>query len=181
MATKSKGKGKFTETETAKHIKKIQEETEKYKGSVKKGDNFIAPTEEQLREKLQRVNSPFFTFESWGNAAPGGTVNYNVGIYNPDPVLQVWMFAHVFVGSGNVVSDTGRFLLNVDARFPRLTQPNFAGLNLAAGASATLSYSIKIPSTIEPSNYMGNTILFRANWFDPGTEYDRALFVFRVT
>jgi hypothetical protein len=175
-------KRKLTDAEKAQHIKKILEEIEKQKKNVKKGDNYTAPTEEQLKKKLEQVNSPYIYFQSWGPAAPGGTINYNVGITNPDPIQQIWMFAHVFVGSGNVVSGSGEFLLNVDERFPRLTQPNFAGLTLAAGASSTLSFAIKIPASVEhPTNYLGNTALMQFNWHDIGTYLDRSVFVMQVT
>jgi hypothetical protein len=173
---------KLTDDEKKTHIKKILAEIEKQKKEVKKGDNYTAPTEEQLKQKLERVNSPYIYFQSWGPAAPGGTINYNVGITNPDPVQQIWMFAHVFVGSGNVVSSSGDFLLNVDPRFPRLTQPNFAGLTLAAGASSTLSFAIKIPASVEhPTNYLGNTALLQFNWHDVGTYLDRSVFVMQIT
>ena len=171
----------LSEEEKKKHIKKTLDEIEKEKKKVKKGDNFTAPTEEQLRKKLERTDSPFIYFQSWGPAAPGGTINYSVGITNPDPVQAIWIFAHVFVGSGNVVSSTGEFLLNVDTRFPRLTQPDFAGLNLAPGASSTLTFSINIPANVEhPTNYIGNTALFQFNWHDVGTYLDRSVFVMKI-
>lgn len=171
----------LTEEEKNKHIKKTLEEIEKQRKNVKKGDNFTAPTEEQLRKKFERIDSPYIYFQSWGGAAPGGTVNYNVGVMNPDPTQVIWIYAHVFFGSGNVVSSTGEFLLNVDERFPRLTQPD-SGLSLASGASATLTFSIKIPTTIDhPTNYIGNTALFRFNWHDVGTYLDRSVFVVKVT
>ena len=182
MANDQKDKKTLTEEEKNKHIKKTLEEIEKQKKNVKKGDNFTAPTEEQLRKKFERINSTYIYFQTWGAAAPGGTVNYSVGVTNPDPTQAIWMFAHVFVGSGNVVGNTGEFLLNVDARFPRLTQPDFAGLTLASGASATLTFSIKIPTIIEhPTNYLGNTALFQFNWHDVGTYLDRSVFVIKVT
>ena len=182
MANGQKDKKPLTEEEKKKHIKKTLDEIEKQRKGVKKGDNFTAPTEEQLRKKLERINSPFIYFQSWGPAAPGGTVNYSVGITNPDPVQAIWVFAHVFVGSGNVVSNTGEFLLNVDERFPRLTQPDFAGLTLASGASATLTFPIKIPTNVEhPTNYLGNTALVQFNWHDVGTYLDRSVFVIKVT
>ena len=181
MANDQKDKKKLTEEEKSKHIKKTLEEIEKQRKNVKKGDNFTAPTEEQLRKKFERIDSPYIYFQSWGGGAPGGTVNYSIGVTNPDPTQAFWIFAHVFFGSGNVVSSTGEFLLNVDERFPRLTQPDFAGLNLASGASTTLTFSIKIPTTVEhPTNYIGNTALFKFNWHDIGTYLDRSVFVMKI-
>jgi hypothetical protein len=177
----NKEKKPLTEEEKTKHIKKIQEEVEKHKKSIKKGDTFTSPTEEQLREKLGRVNSPMIISQGWGGAAPGGTVSYSVGVYNPDPTTKIWLFCHVFVGSGNCVSDTGMFLLNVDPRFPRLTQIPPTGFSLNPGQTQVIGFSIKIPSTIEPSGYIGNTALFTVNWHDIGTYLDRAVFVFQIT
>ena len=56
--------------------------------------------------------------QGWSGTAPGGTVNYNLGVYNPDPIQAIWLFAHVWVGSGNIDRTVGTFLLNVDAPFP---------------------------------------------------------------
>ena len=81
-----------------------------------------------------------------GGTTPGGTFNYSLGIFNPDPTQTSNLFAHVWVGSGNIDPTVGPFLSNVDAPFPRLTQPVF-GLTLAPGASATLNFTIKVPST----------------------------------
>jgi hypothetical protein len=67
----------------------------------------------------------------------------------------------------------GTFLLNVDTRFPRLTEPIFAGLTLAAGASATISFALQVPTTVERTNYLGNSCLMRFNWHDVGTYLDR--------
>lgn len=181
MATDEKGKTPLTKEQKESHIKKVLAEIEKQRKSVKKGENFTAPTEEQLRKKLERVNSPYIYYQSWSSVAAGGTFTYNVGITNPDGFTQGSMFAHVFFGSGNVVSGVGEFLLNVDERFPRLTQPDFFGLSLASGASATLSFSIKTPATVEhPTNYLGNTALVQFNWHDVGTYFDRSVFVVKV-
>jgi hypothetical protein len=181
MATDKKGKPQLTKKQKETHLKKVLEEIEKQRKSVKKGDNFIAPTEEQVRKKLERVNSPFITLQAWSPTTPGGTFNYQIGITNPDAFTQHSMFVHVFVGPGNLVSGLGDFLLNVDQRFPRLTQPDPFGLSLASGALTTLNFSIKVPSTVEhPTNYIGNAVLLQLNWFDVGTVLDRSVFVFKV-
>ena len=146
-----------------------------------KSEHFTAVTPEEIEKKLKRARSPMIVSQGWGSTTPGGTVNYSLGIYNPDPTQAVWLFAHVWVGSGNVDPTVGTFLLNVDARFPRLTQPTFAGLTLAPGASATLSFALKVPSTIEKTNYLGNSCLMQFNWHDIGKYLDRGIFVFAVS
>ncbi|MDT4895131.1 MAG: hypothetical protein QOH25_208 [Acidobacteriota bacterium] len=181
VTKKSSDQGKFTEAEKAKIIKTVKEEIDKHKKGVKKEDNFTSLSDEELRDKLDRVNSPMIVAQSWSNTTPGGTFTYNVTINNPDPITRSNLYAHVFVGTGNSISNTGDFLLNVDARFPRLTQPAFFGLSLAPGASSTLSFSIKVPSTIELGNYVGNTALVMIDYHDIGTYFDRGAFPFKVS
>ncbi len=182
MANKSKNK-EWTKAEIEEHIKKIQKVIEEQKRLVKKGESFTAITPEDIKMKLKRVFSPMIVSQtgSWTSpTVPGGTITYNVGLYNPDPTQAIWLFAHVWVGSGNVDPTVGTFLLNVDTRFPRLTQPGFAGLTLAAGASTVLSFTLKVPSTVEKTNYLGNCCLMQFNWHDIGKYLDRGVFVFTV-
>ncbi len=179
MAAKNKQR-KWTAGQIKEHIQRIQKAIENQKRESK-GEHFTAVTPEEIEKKLKRVKSPMIVSQGWNSATPGGTVNYNLGIYNPDPTQVIWLFAHVWVGSGNVDPTVGTFLLNVDTRFPRLTQPTFSGLTLAAGASATLSFALKVPSTVEKTNYPGNSCLMRFNWHDVGTYLDRGIFVFAVS
>lgn len=166
--------------EIERHIAAIKGIVEKEKAQYG-NDNFTGITEEEIRKKFERVNSPMIIFQGWsGSTTPGGVINYNVGIYNPDPVASNALFAHVFVGSGNVDPTVGTFLLNVDERFPRLTEPPFAGLSLAPGANTTLSFALQVPPSVQKTNYLGNTCLMRFNWHDVGTYLDRSVFPFRV-
>jgi hypothetical protein len=148
----------------------------------RQGLNFTAPTEEQLKKKLAAAQSPMIGFQAWsGSVSAPGTINYTVGIGNPDPVQWVWLFGHVFVGPANIVRDVGHALLAVDTRFPRLTMPEVFGLTLAAGQSQSLSFSLTVPGDVERSNYLGNTFLFQSRWHDVGQYLDRSHFVFEVT
>ena len=179
MATQ-KAQKKWTAAQIKAQIKQIEQVIEKHK-SENKEEYFTAVTPADIERKLKRVKSPMIVSQGWGNTTPGGTINYTLGIYNPDPTQAIWLFAHVWVGSGNVDPTVGTFLLNVDARFPRLTQPTFSGLILAAGASATLSYALSVPATVERTNYLGNSCLMAFNWHDVGTYLDRSVFVFAVS
>ena len=180
MAAKS-NKRKWTATEIKKHINRIQEVVKQQERLVKKDENFTSVTPEEIKKKLKRVKSPMIVSQGWNHTQPGGIVNYNLGIYNPDPSQAIWLFAHVWVGSGNVDPTVGTFLLNVDTRFPRLTEPTFSGLIMAPGASAMLSFTLKVPTTVEKTNYLGNSCLMRFNWHDVGTYLDRGIFVFKVS
>lgn len=171
---------KWTEPQIKAHIQTIQKFIDKAKRD-NKGEHFLGITPEQVREKLKRVNSPFIVSVGWSSTSPGGTFEVFVGVFNPDPFTQASLFAHVWVGSGNIDPTVGTFLLNVDTRFPQLTEPPFFGLTLASGAFATLSYSFTVPVNIEPSNYLGNVSLMQFNWFDVGLNLERAVFVFGVS
>jgi hypothetical protein len=178
MASQS-NETKFTEAQIKEHIQRIEKVVEKNR-TENLGEHFTSVTPDEIQMKLKRVNSPMIVSQGWGSVAPGGTVNYNLGIYNPDTTGAIWLFTHVWVGSGNIDPTVGTFLLNVDTRFPRLTQPTFSGLNLAAGASAMLSFALQIPETVEKTNYLGNSCLMQFNWHDVETYLDRGIFVFRV-
>jgi len=176
----SKGKQmKWTAAQIKEHIRSIEKAIEKHKRE-NKGEYFTSVTPDEIERKLKRVNSPMIVSQGWSGTTLGGSVNYNLGIYNPDPTQAIWLFAHVWVGSGNVDPTVGTFLLNVDTRFPRLTQPTFSGLTLAAGASATLSFALKVPTAVEKTNYLGNSCLMQFNWHDVGMYLDRGIFVFPV-
>lgn len=173
-------KSKWTAAEIKDHTKKILDVVAKLKKENKLA-NFTGITEEEIAKKFTRINSPMIVSQGWGGTSPGGTINYSLGIYNPDPTTAIWLFAHVWVGSGNVDPVVGTFLSNVDTRFARLTLPAPTGLTLAPGASTTLNFVLKVPSTVEKTNYIGNSCLMQFNWHDTGLYLDRGVFVFAVT
>lgn len=89
---------------------------------------------------------------------------------------------HVFVGLANLAPGVGDAISGVDPRFSRLTLPSYPGWTLAPGATQNISFfPIVIPSGIEPTNYLGNAILFQANYTDVGKVLDRSQFVCTVT
>ena len=180
MPAKSKQR-KFTTAQIKEHIRRIQKAIERNKPE-NKGKHSTAVTPEEIEKKLKRVNSTMIIQQIWNSTTPpGGTCNYSLMIYNPDLTDAEWLFAHVWVGSGNVDPTVGTFLSNVDIRFPRLTEPAFDGLKVAAGASATLNFAIKIPSKIEKTHYLGNSCLMLVDWHDVGTYLDRGLFLIEVS
>jgi hypothetical protein len=172
-------KKKFTPSQIKEQQRKIQTEVEKHKRE-NKPEHFTSITPEEIQKKLTRVNSPIIVSQGWNSTTPGGTINYNLGIWNRDPVQAIWLFAHVWVGSGNIDPTVGTFLLNVDQRFPRLTQPASSGLTVASQTGASLSFALKVPSTVEKTNYLGNSCLMQLNWHDVGLYLDRGVFVFAV-
>jgi hypothetical protein len=167
----------------ARNAKSIADEIDRRRAEAKeKGLEFTAVTPEQLEEKLKRATSPMIVYQGWsGSAAVGGTLDYHIGISNPDPTDQIWLFVHLFVGPANVAPEVSEALTSVDRRFPRLTMPKFPGLTIKSGATEQLDFDVTVPASVEESNYMGNSFLFRSTWHDPGTYLDRSLFVFEVT
>jgi hypothetical protein len=164
------------------HAHALLDEIEKRRAAAESEElSFTAPTAEQLEKKLRSNRSPFIYFQSWNSAGTGGTVNYNVGITNPDPTTWIWLFVHLFVGPANIALDVGDAVQAVDPRFPRLTLPRFDGLSLNSGDSQALSFGILVPPHAEPGNYLGNSFLFQSVWHDPGEYLDRSIFVFEVT
>lgn len=164
-------------------VKTIRQRIERErKKATRKGLNFTAPTDEQLRRKLGRVNSPIIISQGWTSAAPaGGSISYTVGISNPDAFSWNYLYAHVFVGPANPVQKLGRALQCVDASFARLTQPAFSGLTVGAGDTESVSFELPVPAGTEPSEYLGNTFLFQADYHDVGQHFDRGVFPFTVT
>jgi hypothetical protein len=175
-------KPKFTPSQIKEHVKKIQDAIEKQKRENQL-EHFRSITPDEIEKKLKRVNSPIIVFQGYVfNAIRGGTVPYHLGIYNPDPTTARDMFAHVWVGSGNVDPTVGTFLTNVDTRFPRLTEPGHpGGLDLAPGGFDVLMFALNVPMCVERTNYICETCLMQLNWNDVGEYLDRAMFVFQVT
>jgi len=177
-------KPKFTPSQIKEHVKKIQDAIEKQKRETQlEHTHFRSITPDEIEKKLKRVNSPIIVGQGYVfDAIRGGTVPYHLSIYNPDPTTARDIFAHVWVGSGNVDPTVGTFLTNVDTRFPRLTEPGDpSGLDLAPGGFDVLMFALNVPMCVERTNYMCETCLMQHNWSDVGEYLDRAMFVFQVT
>jgi hypothetical protein len=166
----------------AANTRALLEEIERRRGQAREqGLNFTTPTEEQLLDKLTRANSPMIVFQSWsGSTSTPGAISYTVGINNPDPDVRIWLFVHLFIGPANIAPNVNDALALVDQRFPRLTEPEFAGLSIDPGVTTSLTFTIEVPANIQLSNYLGNSFLFAATWHDPGEYLDRSIFVFKV-
>ncbi len=163
-------------------VKTIRQRIERErKKATQKELNFTAPTDEQLRRKLGRVNSPIIVFQVWSDAPAGSSVSYTVGISNPDAFSWNNLYVHVFVGPANPVQNLGHALQCVDASFARLTQPDFFGLTVDPGDTESVSFQLPVPAGTEPSEYLGNAFLFQAAYHDVGQYFDRGAFPFTVT
>lgn len=155
---------------------------------------FNAPSLDDARERLRNATvDPFLGGCGWSlSAAPGGVVLGRVSVEFPRPEMVPVpsnVYVHVWVGSGNVDPTLGTFLLNVDDRFPRLTQPRVPGLQPGTSQvpelpvfpdRSLLAFELAVPPDVEPSVYLGNICLMRRAPFGVGDVLGRASFAFRV-
>jgi hypothetical protein len=173
---------KLTAAQIKVQTKKILEaiENEKRRVEGQKNLNFAALEPKDIERKLKRVKSPMAIAESWTSMAqPGGTIDYDVTIWNPDP-YPTYLNAHIWVGSGNVDPVVGTFLLNVDTRFPRLIEPGWGGVVINPSSQHTISFVLQVPPGVEKTNYLGNTCLMQVSIIDVGVVFERLGWIFNV-
>jgi hypothetical protein len=100
---------KFSAAKIKEQTKKIQETIQREKRHYRE-QNFTEVTSEDIARKLRRLKSPMIVFQGWSGSAPaGGTINYSVGIWNPDPSEAIWLFAHAWSGPGMLIRWLARF------------------------------------------------------------------------
>lgn len=177
-------KPKFTAAQVKRHIENIQEELKKQqRESEQRKEQFTSITPEQILKKLKRVNSPMIIGQGWNvTTPPGGTINYTVTIYNPDPVPAAFLFVHAWIGSGNIDPNIGTFLLNADSHFAQLKQPaDVFGGDLPPSSSGSFAFAFRVTTSVQPGNYFLQSCLMQVDLFDVGTYLDRAMVVFTVT
>lgn len=173
-----------------KHAKRILEAIESEKeDSRSSGENFSAITPDEIEKGLLReAKTPFLSGFAWTKGtAPGGRIGLRVFIWNSESEPASDIYVHVWVGTGNVDPMVGTFLLNVDARFPRLTRPEHPGLRegdphrfpLPPGLKR-LNFDLTVPSPLEESVYLGNICLMRLVSHDVGQYLGRGVFPFAV-
>lgn len=186
---------KLTAAKVKEQTQKILEEIEKSNQRARSKDTNVKQIRaEDAEKKLKQADAPFIYGIDWSSEAPpGGVIRVRPSIWNPThPDLALHIYVHLWVGSGNIDPVVGTFLLNVDARFPRLTEPRFTGLrpgmtppdfSSSSPNVMTLDFNIRIPAAIEASNYIGNLCLMQLGGvgsIDPGMLLDRDQFVFNV-
>ena len=142
---------------------------------------FSAPTREQLEKKIrgESADSPYIYSMGWtSGTAPGSAASYQVWISNPDGAGYYPVFVSVFFGVANFFDNIADGIIARDDRWPYLSSPPFS---LAAGATATQSFSYTTPSTVPRSTYLGNAVVWRGELHDKGLYFDRGLFYVTLT
>lgn len=186
MATQKTATKRKSPAELKRAIEAIEAEIRKEKSKRERsGETFTSITREQLQVKLRRAKSPMIVWQSWNStAAPGGTINYSVGVSNPDPVSWVFLAVGVSVGNRNPITSNDLFLSEFDFRFPALAQPPPTGFSLgpvgSPTASTSFSFALKVPIGVEKTGYFGNTVLQQFDFHDVGKYLDRGVFFFGV-
>jgi hypothetical protein len=168
--------------DVAKAWKAVEAEiAQQRKNHEKKGEVFTGLTKEEFEKKMKRVESPMIVGQGWSNsAAPGGSINYNVSILNPDSFGWSNLAVSVAIGNRNAIVSNDEFMTTYDARFPTYAKPEPFGFSLAAGASTSQAFVLKIPAGIEKAQYFGNACLLQMNFHDVGKYLDRGVFFFEV-
>jgi hypothetical protein len=182
MAAKKKAKTPRSPVDIKKAWQKLEPELAKHKREREgQGETFTSITRAEFEAKMKRVNSPMIVSQGWSNTAPpGGTINYSVGIANPDPTGWSNLAVSVSIGNRNPIASDDEFLTAFDARFPTYAKPATVGFSLAPGAFTTQSFQVTIPTGVEKTGYFGNSVLLQISFHDVGQYLDRGCFFFDV-
>ncbi|HEX6715125.1 MAG TPA: hypothetical protein VF066_17170 [Thermoleophilaceae bacterium] len=148
----------------------------------RQGLAFAAPTKEQLEKKIRGggpANSPYLYGSTWNSGVLLGTsVSYQVWIANPDPTYYGALFVTLFFGLGNFFDNIADAVIARDTRWPYLSSREFS---LVSGGTTTQAFSFATPTTVPRSTYLGNAVLWRPEFLDKGSYFDRAFFHITLT
>ena len=116
--------------------------------------NFISLTPDEIQARLKTGNDPWFGgFGFDPDTAPGGKIAVQTAIFNPGSSQVFNLYVHVWVGSGIRDPSAEPFLLNVDTRFPRLTELAFSGATVDPHSAKSLFFTLEIPTAIDKTKY----------------------------
>jgi hypothetical protein len=151
-------------TSLKEHIRNIEKAVKKHK-KQNKGQRFTLIPPDEIEKRLKRANTPIiYGFGYTDLVRPGQTIHCSFDIYNPGPDRFGPLAVHVWVGFHIVDATGGPFLLDVDKRFPRLTQPRY-GLSVDSDSSVRLGgFPLAIPTTVEKTVYVLNACLVQGVW-----------------
>lgn len=164
-----------TAAATKEELKRRLEEIEVVKEqALRRGLAFASPSEEDLTKKIrgESANSPYFYYESWTSGTTAGTpAYYQAGFANPDPGGH-YTFVTIFFGLANIAADISEGFDARDSAWPYVSaEPVY----LAPSATGTATFNYTTPP-VTRGTYLGNAVLWQADYFDVGTYFDRAMF-----
>jgi hypothetical protein len=174
---------KRSEREVKEELEQRLQEIELLKQQAQQqGLAFSAPTKEQLEKKIrggEPSNSPYIWGSTWNSGVQLGTsVSYQVWMANPDPDYYGVVFVSVFFGLGNFFDNIADAVIARDTRWPYLSSPPFS---LTSGGTGTQAFNFATPNTVPRSTYLGNAVLWRPEFHDKGSYFDRAFFHITLT
>jgi hypothetical protein len=163
--------------EVTREVQRRLEEIEHLREQAQQqGLAFSSPTEEQLTRKIKAETgrSPYIYAQAWTSAAtPGSAASYYVYAANSDPLAYFPVYVTIFFGLANFFDDLAEALDARDRRWPYVSS---ARTYLAAGTAMNTVFNFTTPTGIAFGTYLGNSILWRGEWHDQGTYFDRGLF-----
>ena len=147
-----------------------------------RNERFEVLDEKRLLKKTmgKGSNSPYFYAQGWGpNVSPGGSTSYTAYVNNPDPTSYSgsWLYAYLFFGPSNFITDSDLALTVWLRQFPHY----FQQVSVAANSTASAAFTIDVPAGIADGYYIGNCFLVQRDSFDVGTYFDRAAFYLNVS
>jgi hypothetical protein len=83
------------------------------------------------------------------------------------------VFTTIFFGLANFLADLGEALDARDGRWPYVSS---AGAVLSAGGTINPQFSYMTPVGLPVGTYLGNAVLWRGDYHDQGSYFDRGLF-----
>jgi hypothetical protein len=175
MAKKS---DREVKAEVERRLEEIAQLREQAQGQ---GLAFSAPTEEQLTKKVrgESGNSPYIYSMMWTSGTSGGsTAQYALWAANPDPAGYYPVFASIFFGLANLLTDLGEGIGARDTRWPYVSSE---GLTLPSGGTFNPRFTYTTPVGLPVGTYLGNAVLWRGEYHDIGQYFDRGLFPVRLT
>jgi hypothetical protein len=154
---------------------------EQHKDEAKQeGLTFVSLSKAELlkKERGEASKSPYAYAFSWATpVVRGGTGLYRMHIRNPDSYSHLWLFMTIFFGLGFIFDDLGQAWIGRDKRWPELSTAQF---NMAPNSYAVKIISFDIPSNIQVSTYLGNSVFWK-QIFPHGEVYYRGGFDITVS
>jgi hypothetical protein len=139
------------------------------------GQAFSSLDEEQLTKKVkgETSKSPFIYAQSWSSGTtPGSTANYTIYVRNPDPDAYFPFYVTIFFGLGNFFAADEAWI-GRDKRWPEFSSDR---TYFPANSDRSFSFSYTVPTGLPLGTYNGNSVLWRGEWHDVGTAFDRGSF-----
>jgi hypothetical protein len=140
-----------------------------------RGQAFSSLNEEQLTSKVkgETSKSPFMFAQSWtSGTSPGSTANFTVHVRNPDPTAYFPVYVTIFFGLGNFFA-VEQGWIGRDKRWPEFSSDR---TNFPANSDLSFSFTYTVPIGLPLGTYNGNSVVWRGEFFDVGTSFDRGSF-----